>query len=163
MILRTEDDYVLVIMMPEDQLTSQDIMNECRKDRWAPYATYKKDGKTIVPCFRLQQIALDFMRRNGLKEKGKLFALIRLNQEDIKVIVDRGFEFQYFEFPKVLPVNFECEIHYFVDEEIGVVDMERNSVSRVKSKDGHNSLIGLLGIILYYDRICCWRFDKSLS
>ena len=136
MIFRTEDDYVYVIMMPEDQLTSQDIMNECRKDRWAPFATYKKHEKTIVPCFRIQQIALDFMRRNGLKEKGKLFALIRLKQEDVQVILDRGFEFQYFEFPKLLSVNFECEIHYFVDEEIGVVDMERTSVSSVKTKDG---------------------------
>lgn len=127
MILRDEDedDYVLVVMMPEGELTAWNIMTECCKDRWAPFAIYKKDGKTIVPCFRLQKVALDFMTRNGLKEKGKLFGLLKWRKDDVQSVLDRGFEFQYFEFPKRLSVEFECEIHYFVDEEIGVADMTR--------------------------------------
>ena len=108
---------MLVAFCTEGQMNSQDVRRECGKDGWVPLVILKNnEGKVILPTFASNQICKKFCERNLPKKW--LFGGVTLAEEDIESIKNKGWEFQYFDFPKLIKnyYSIEIEIYEFAAE-----------------------------------------------
>jgi len=109
------------LVCTQGEMTRQEILDECFREKWTPLVVYFQNGKTILPTFTRIQIARRFARKNFPEEW--LTGAVNLNPQDIEIIEDKGIERVIFNYPNELKgaVEFDIIVHEFhPDTEVGV-------------------------------------------
>lgn len=104
---------MLVAFCTEGHMNSFEIKNECGKEGWIPLVVLKSNEKIIIPHFPSNEICRKFCLRNFPKQW--LCGGVDLSQEDISLIKEKGWEFEEFNFPRLIKnlYDISIEIHEF--------------------------------------------------
>jgi hypothetical protein len=107
---------MLVAFCTEGHMNAFDVKHECGKEGWVPLVVLKIEGRIILPNFTSNQICKKFCERNLSKKW--FFGGVTLTDEDIESIKNKGWEFQSFDFPRLVKDRYsiEVEIHEFASE-----------------------------------------------
>jgi len=107
---------MLVAFCTEGHMSASEVRRECGKDGWIPLVVLKVEGKTFLPNFTSNQVCKKFCERNLPKKW--LCGGVTLTEEDIASIKQKGWEFQSFDFPRMMKDRclIEVEIHEFASE-----------------------------------------------
>jgi len=107
---------MLVAFCTEGEMSAFDIKHECGKEGWVPLLVLKTNDKIILPHFTSNEICRKFCQRNLPKKW--LCGGVSLADSDIESIKLKGWEFQEFNFPRLIKdlYSYAIEIHEFASE-----------------------------------------------
>jgi hypothetical protein len=99
------------------EMTMKEILAECQSNGWIPILHFRsKDGKVTVPCFRDQETAMKFARRNLPKKQ--IFGSTNLPEDDMNKlkrewIEGKGWNLELMNFPKSIKDRSEINVEIF--------------------------------------------------
>jgi len=109
---------MICILFTDGILKLHEIAKECKKDKWVPVCVYREklvvDGVPTVIGFNSQEIAKKFAKRNLPKEW--LRGSIRLTEESITWIKNKGWKIEFFTYPKLITSHPLYEISFEIIE-----------------------------------------------
>jgi hypothetical protein len=101
------------VLCTQGHMTVQEIMRECRENRFSPILSMVAHGddEVIIPVSKNQNVLQKFAKRNLPKSWG-LGGAVALTDRDLKWLESKGFKFCNLEFPRKLKdvVEFDIEI-----------------------------------------------------
>lgn len=86
------------IICTDDQMTFEEIANECQAEHWCPLLAYRHEEKVIIPVFRLPTVAGRFVQRNFTK--GGLWGVVGLTSHSLKWMLEKGWILKCFDYPQ---------------------------------------------------------------
>lgn len=109
---------MFAILCTDGQMSVNDVAKECVPGQWVPLLVYRHKGEQtpIIPMFEDALTARSFAKRN-MKPP---FGAVRLSDEDITNIKDKGWVTDLMEFPRKLKdrqdIELGLEIHEFFEQ-----------------------------------------------
>lgn len=89
-----------VPLTTENQMSVEDIIRECHKEKWAPVVVIKYENRTVVPVFRNHDTAMKFIFRNFGKSVKPTSGTIGIDKVDFDIFTNKGWEVEILDFPR---------------------------------------------------------------
>jgi len=107
---------MFALLCTNGQMTVSDVICECVEQKWIPLFVFrdKVSSKISLPVFHDESIAKSFMKRN-LPKKWSHGSFL-LCEEDINIIISKGWNLHIFEFPNKIIDRLDIEIGFEIFE-----------------------------------------------
>ena len=107
---------MFALICTNGQMTVSDIISECVNQKWIPLFIFrdKINSRINLPIFHDESIAKSFMKRNLPKKWSH--GSFCLCQEDINLIIAKGWNLQVFDFPNKIIDRSDIEIGFEIFE-----------------------------------------------
>jgi hypothetical protein len=109
---------MICILFTDGVMNQHDIVSECKTQKWVPICVYREksvvDAVPTVIGFNDQEMAKKFAKRNLPKDWVR--GGVKLADEDVKWIKDKGWNIEIFTFPKLMNSHPVYEISFEVLE-----------------------------------------------
>lgn len=113
---------MLALLCTNGQMTVSDVISECVEQKWIPLFIFREINTNIInlPLFHDISIAKAFMKRN-LPKKWSHGSFL-LCQEDMNVIISKGWNLKVYDFPNKIVDRKDIELGFEIFEMAGKPD-----------------------------------------
>lgn len=98
-------------------MTRQEILRECERERWLPVVVMRCEGETFVPCFPSRDVAWKFLQRNLPKQWQQGWSPLKVTLPIVELFQEKGWQTPVYNFPRKLANLAEFDIEVIEDPE----------------------------------------------